>query len=784
MRSTSLLSGLGVALLMGCAVGRATTRNSTLAQKVGTQDMRPVAMGTTGTKPMEGAIVPSPGPKQPGLGISGPGASHVALQSLQARVTRSSVVAGLVPPLRPLIPNTQIRDTIIILGGDGNYYLTGSSGSNIWDHNDGIELWRSPDLKEWSYLGLVWSFEKDGTWEKNWRWHRNPVRAIWAPEIHYIKRLNNYFITISMPPGNRGILKSTTGKPEGPYVEALNLPGKKHFLQGGIDGTLFEDEDGKVYFTSDGAGTIYEMNDDLSGFVGEPHHIQFERPADGSWTRSSIAHEGASLFKRNGKYYLGGAGFYKGRYSSVVAISDNIYGPYKQWHDAVPCGGGTDYFKDKEGNWWCAFFGNDNTAPFREMPAAVRVDFDRDGKVFIADEQPAFALQPGTPTHWRRPVQPATDDSKPSAWNLPGAEYPKVTSDLRVAFRLKAPDAHSVRILLGKTYDLARGEDGVWTGVTAPQVPGFHYYTLLVDGVTVADPATEAFYGMRLSASGIEIPEKGVDFYDIKNVPHGELRSIWHYSKTTNAWRRVFVYTPPDYDANARKHYPVLYLQHGWGEDETGWGKQGRVNFIMDNLIASGKAKPMIVVMENGNATIPGEKPPVAAPPMRGRGPGRPGMSAMMGKGFEKVVINDLIPMIDANYRTIADRDHRAMAGLSMGGFQAFQITLNHLEKFSYIGGFSGSGVGFGGGTVDIKTAFNGMMANPKKFNDKVHLLFLGVGTAEAPAFIAAIKGFHETLDEAGIRNVYFESPGTAHEWQTWRKCLNDFAPKLFKDNF
>jgi beta-xylosidase len=194
-----------------------------------------------------------------------------------------------------------------------------------------------------------------------------------------------------MPPGNRGILRSTTGKPEGPYVNALAHDG---FLPGGIDATLFEDDDGIVYFTSGGAGTICQMNEDLSGFVGTGHRITYEKPADGSWTSSSIGQEGASLFKRNGKYYLGAAAFYQGRYSSVVAISEHIYGPYTNWHEAVPCGGGTNYFQDKEGRWWCAFFGNDDQASFREKPALVMIDFDRQGLIHVARNQPAFVLEP------------------------------------------------------------------------------------------------------------------------------------------------------------------------------------------------------------------------------------------------------------------------------------------------------------------------------------------------------------------------------------------------------
>ena len=351
--------------------------------------------------PQPGDNVPAPGPRDRAYGISGPGAKHTAAwTNYNLKCTGAAVKAGLIPNLKPLIPDLQLRDTVVRLGGDGNYYLTGSSGADIWDFNDGVELWRSPDLKKWDYVGEVWTFDKDGTWEKNWRWHHKPVRALWAPELHYIKSLTNYFITLSMPPGNRGILKSTTGKPEGPYVNALANDG---FFKGGIDATLFEDDDGEVYFLSGGGGSITRMKCDMSGFDGEPHRIAYEKPADGSWTRSSIGQEGATIFKRNGIYYLGGAAFYKApgsdsvRYSSAVAMSTNLFGPYTKWHEAVPCGGGTDYFQDTEGNWWCAFFGNDNEAPFREKPAIVRIDFAEDGKIVVAKQQPDFVLQPPAP---------------------------------------------------------------------------------------------------------------------------------------------------------------------------------------------------------------------------------------------------------------------------------------------------------------------------------------------------------------------------------------------------
>ena len=390
---------------------------------------------------------------------------------------------------------------------------------------------------------------------------------------------------------------------------------------------------------------------------------------------------------------------------------------------------------------------------------------------------------------WARGEEPSATIPAPS--NVRGAEYPRIHPDLRVTFRVKAPDAQKVEFQLGKRYPAEKGEGGSWTATTEPQAPGFHYYWLVIDGVQVNDPASESFYGVGKQSSGIEVPEKGVDFYAPKDVPHGEVRERWYHSKTTGAWRRIFVYTPPDYDTNRDARYPVLYLQHGGGEDERGWPNQGRVSFIMDNLIAEGKAKPMLIVMEQGYARKPGEPEPAPRPPAppATATPGQPAAPApaapprdlgRMVATFDEVMTKDLIPMVDSTYRTIPDREHRAMAGLSMGGMQTFGVTLNHLDTFAYIGGFSGAGGGFGGGTFDPKTAHNGVMADADAFNKKVHLVWLGIGTTEAKRMYDGVKGYHEALDKAGIKNVYYESPGTAHEWLTWRRCLHEFAPLLF----
>jgi enterochelin esterase-like enzyme len=364
-------------------------------------------------------------------------------------------------------------------------------------------------------------------------------------------------------------------------------------------------------------------------------------------------------------------------------------------------------------------------------------------------------------------------DSTPAPSNVGNAEYPRITTDLRVIFRLKAPGAQKVQLrggagLVKDSLDLARGDDGVWSVTTAPAVPGFHYYWFEVDGLNVNDPSSYAYFGWARETSGVEVPERGVDFYEAKEgVPHGEVRARWYHSQITGKWRRAHVYTPPDYDRSPQGRYPVLYLQHGAGENERGWVEQGRANFILDNLIAAGKAAPMILVVDTGYAAKPvaeGSPPPPAQ---------KPGPTS----AFEEVMIDELIPMIDASYRTLADREHRAMAGLSMGSMQTLQITLKHLDRFAWIGAMSGPPrQGF-----DVKTSYDGGFGDATAFNQKVKLLWLGAGTAEDQIH-RNTTAMHEALDNAAIQNVFFSSPGTDHEWQTWRRSLHDLAPRLFRE--
>jgi enterochelin esterase family protein len=377
----------------------------------------------------------------------------------------------------------------------------------------------------------------------------------------------------------------------------------------------------------------------------------------------------------------------------------------------------------------------------------------------------------------------APDSFQPAATNVWGAEYPRVDSAGRVQLRVKAPDATKVKVNFwsGPKLEMVKQPDGFWTVTTSPLVPGFHYYTLLIDGAEVGDTNSHAFFGGGKHASAVEVPEPGSTYYSIQDVPHGQVREVWYYSKVTGTWRHALVYTPPSYDTQTKVRYPVLYLQHGGGEDETGWTKQGHANFILDNLIAAGSCKPMILAMAYGYARRAGQ--PV--PDLTGKPFGSPEMmKAMqdMAAAFEDDVTQVLIPYIDSNFRTLPDRDHRAMAGLSMGGMQTFQVTLNHLDLFSYIGGFSGAAgpLVLGNEKLNPKTAYNGVFADPTAFAKKVHLLWLGVGTEEPPMMRAGLQRLHASLLEANIQHVFYESPGTDHEWQTWRRDLKDFAPRLF----
>ena len=353
-----------------------------------------------------------------------------------------------------------------------------------------------------------------------------------------------------------------------------------------------------------------------------------------------------------------------------------------------------------------------------------------------------------------------------SIYNVPMAEYPKVDEQRRALFRLYAPEAYDVKAdICGKKYPMTKDNNGMWTVTTDPLVVGFHSYFFIVDGVQVTDPASDCFYGCGRMASGIEVPESPEEaaYYTFnKSIAHGQVRECQYYSEVEGQVRRCFVYTPAEYETSPKSKYPVLYLQHGMGEDERGWHEQGHMADILDGQIASGKCKPMIVVMDYGDCgyihrTKKGET------------------RDEFGASFGNILLRDIIPFVEKTFRVKTDRDHRAMAGLSWGGHQTFQITLTHLDQFAHIGAFSGAILMAPG--QNITDVYGGVFSDADKFNKQVHTLFLGQGTEEG----MGCDRMSQSLKEAGINHVYYASPGTHHEWLTWRRCLNEFLPLLFK---
>lgn len=349
------------------------------------------------------------------------------------------------------------------------------------------------------------------------------------------------------------------------------------------------------------------------------------------------------------------------------------------------------------------------------------------------------------------------NDWKPAVTNQDGKEFPQVNSEGRIRFRVVAPDAKNVSCSFRDSSEFVKDDQGVWTGYTRKLDEGFHYYTITIDGAEVPDPNSKYFFGAMRWGSGVEVPAHDKDFYAVKKVKHGQIREILFYSESTEQDRRAFVYTPPDYDSDLDKRYPVLYLQHGWGENEYGWSVQGHAGLIMDNLIAEGDVKPFIIVMTYGmtNDVRPG------------------GMAGFDITKFETVLVNELIPYVDANFRTLRDQPNRAMAGLSMGSMETKAITLRNLDKFSHIGLFSGATIS----ADDVK--------NTEGFKDKVKLVFVSYGSKEVSGGNRPRRGGDpeattKALADEGINSHYYLSPDTAHEWQSWRRSLREFAPLLF----
>lgn len=350
--------------------------------------------------------------------------------------------------------------------------------------------------------------------------------------------------------------------------------------------------------------------------------------------------------------------------------------------------------------------------------------------------------------------------------NINRGSYPRLLKDNSVMFRINAPTANSIQVNLGgKRYDMT-SDNGVWTVTTNPQVPGFHYYSLIIDGVSVADPASRSFYGTSRWASAIEVPEEGMDDFEIQDVPHGEVRTVYYYSNVEEGWRPVMIYTPAGYN-DGNDTYPVVYIQHGGGEDHRGWMEQGRTAEIMDNLINAGKAVPMIVVSSNSN--------------VQSRSGGMGGGYSWQGmQTFRSEIIDNIIPFVEKNYRVKKDRKYRAMCGLSMGGGQSFYIGLRSPEVFSNVGVFSTGMFGgiSGAQNIDLENEVPGILTETDKFNSNFDVFFITCG--EQDPRIQHTRNIVAKMQDAGVKVKFNSYPGD-HEWQVWRKSLHEFAQYLFK---
>jgi len=350
----------------------------------------------------------------------------------------------------------------------------------------------------------------------------------------------------------------------------------------------------------------------------------------------------------------------------------------------------------------------------------------------------------------------------PAETNIRNAQYPQIMPNGKAIFRVKAPEAQKVQIDFGKKYDLTKDSDGVWKITTDSLSEGFHYYSMVIDNLPVADPSSKTFYGMGRYASGIEVPFAGDGYYAMKDVPHGDLRIHNFFSKVTNSWRRVFIYTPPGYDKNVNESYPVLYILHGGGEDESGWAMQGKTNLIMDNLIAEGKARPMIVVMPDANI-------------------GPAGFGSFGDRNlqmFDRELKESVIPFAESNFRVKKDAANRALAGLSMGGIYTLHTGIQNYSMFSSLGVFS-SGWILPSLQETADKEYQFMTDNKSQINSSIKNFWISMGGKEDIAYKNG-QVMIKKLDDLGIKYTYSEYPG-GHTWPVWRNNLYNFAQLLFK---
>lgn len=669
----------------------------------------------------------------------------------------------------PLVRDRYTADPAPMVASDGRLYVF-CGHDECFEDRPGYEGKYGFNITEW----LCYSTEDMHTWTdhgvamkpKDFSWS---IGEAWASQV--IEADGKYWFYVSTQcgePNCKAIGVAVADSPAGPYADAIGRPlvvddmtpnGPRGWWND-FDPTVMIDDDGTPWLCW-GNGTCFlaRLKKNMVELDGEIMTLPMENYVEGPW-----------IYKRDGHYYNVYASMGAGRESISYAMAPSMEGPWTFMGELT--GMGEDSFTihpgviDYKGKSYL-FYHNSSLSLDGYGPATGRrsicVDemfYNPDGTIRPVIQTSAGVSLKGWSGHVRTP-----EEGTPASTNVPVKEYPCVDAQGRATFRISADDAHDVVVdICGKKYPMTKGDDGMWMATTDPLVVGFHYYFMEVDGARFVDPATETFYGCGLMAGGIEIPEPAEDaaYYTFdRNIPHGQVRECQYWSDIEQSMRRCYVYTPAEYEKGRRK-YPVLYLQHGMGEDERGWHQQGKMANILDNQIAAGKCEPMIVVMDYGNCghiigSIPGET------------------HASFGASFTPILLREIIPFIESTFRVKADREHRAMAGLSWGGHQTFVTTMANLDKFAWIGAFSGA-IFLAPGT-DLRTLYDGVFADADRFNRDVHLLFLGMGSEEN----FGTESLSASLSEIGIENVYYESPGTHHEWLTWRRCLNEFIPLLFR---
>lgn len=661
----------------------------------------------------------------------------------------------------PVFRDAFTADPAPMVFGDRLYVYTGhdewydgqdqASGGKEFNITNWL-CYSTTDLKTWTSHGVVHR-------PSDYAWHNAeaPVGTAWASQVVERNGKFYYYTTLQGTGVTAGyaVGVAVSDSPTGPFVDALGtaLVNDKMTDNGArgwwndIDPTVLIDDDGQAYLCW-GNGTCFmaKLKDNMTELDGDIWTVDVPRYTEGPW-----------LSKRNGKYYLIYASSGRNHQEAIdYAMADDIRGPWK--HCGQVTGGAENSFTIHPGviefqGQWYLFYHNATIELDGHKGAIGRRSVCFDKMEFNPDGTIAYVAQPNL-------------KSEPASTNVPCAEYPRITEDGRAQFGLMAPQAQNVLAdVCGKKYQMTRDDRGFWSCTTDILVVGPHYYALEVDGVRVNDPGSRTVYGCGLDMSLIEVPEsaEAAAYYTPRReVAHGQVRLCQYWSSVEQRMRQCYVYTPAEYEQNASKRYPVMYLQHGMAENETGWHQQGRMATILDNNIADGKSVPMIVVMDNGNCDY-------------GFG-AKPGEDRNhFGESFYEVILQDIIPFIDQTFRTKTDRENRAMAGLSWGGWQSFNIAMNHTDKFAWLGSFSGAIFMLAG--QDAKVAYNGVWADADKFNKSFHPIFIGTGSEEN----LGSQTVNDKLQAAGIHTQWYLSQGTAHEWLTWRRCFNEFSQQVFK---